>query len=131
MIVQMTEMPEEAILICELAPPYEAMADPKALGAAAHKFYKQVNKPISLILLTSEGKNIHLSFSDAMIGIGILTRGEYALNTMSVTLYNVTEVMTPPVKIVLEAIAKGLYGGITVKIAKSKDEALTLIRAGK
>jgi hypothetical protein len=129
MIVQMTEMPEEAILICELADPYESMADSKAVGAAAHKFYQQLNKPISLIVFAR--KDIQVSFSDAMIGIGILTRGEHALNSIPLTLYNIADNITPPIKIILDAITKGLYGAMKIKTAKTIDEALTMIRAGK
>jgi hypothetical protein len=127
MALKITEMPNEPILICEISDPYNPVEDSHPSNEAAHALYQRVQGPIHMVIIN----NAKTTFSDTMIGIATVTRGEKSLRNLPITLYAMGDINNPIARSLMEAIVKGLYGGINFKLVKSTEEALAMIRAGK
>jgi hypothetical protein len=124
MTIKITQLGDEAILLAELSDPYQPREDSEAIKRAVYELYQKAQRPIALI---STGE-VSLGFSDAMIAMATMIRGEIRLNDFPVTLYPILPVESELTKIVLQAVTKGLYGGIRVKVCPTVDAALTAIR---
>jgi hypothetical protein len=131
MIVNLTELTEDATLLCEVGNPFQPIVDTNALKNALYALHDQVKGPIILIAFASA--EISVSFSDIMMSIATATHGVRRLNALPLTVFTISEQNNTAVKVFVEAFTKGAGDmlNITVKIALTIDEALTLIRAGK
>jgi hypothetical protein len=125
MTVTITELPNEPIIMVDGVEPYYPVEDTQMMNEGAHRLYDRVQGPIYAVLDTSFEAN----FSQLMLAMATATRGDKRMNLLPLTIYATGDVDNFATKIVMEAIAKGMYGGITVKFVKTKDEALAIIRA--
>jgi hypothetical protein len=129
MPLKITEMPNEPIIYCEVYSPYDPVADTNAMKEAAYALHERVKGPIYVI--SHSPHNVTLNLSQAMLGIKTATEGDKPLNALPITFYPIADVHNMAIKLIMEAIARGMYRGMNVKLAKDKDHALEMIRAGK
>jgi hypothetical protein len=126
MPIKNTAIPNEPILLSELIAPFDPVKDVETLKQDLGALYQRVQGPISLIT----SGDIELNFSQMMISLSTITRGEYKFTDLPLTMYSLSDNNSPIIKIMMDAISKGMYGKITIRFVKTVDEALTAIRAG-
>jgi hypothetical protein len=129
MPLKITELPNEPILYCEVYAPYNPINDTNAMKDAAYALYERVRGPIYVISYSPT--DVRLTFSQAVLGIKTATEGDKALNVLPITFYAVADVHNIAIKLIMEAIAKGMYKGMNVKLARDKEDAITMIHANK
>jgi hypothetical protein len=127
MTIKVTELPNEPIMLCEVISPYKPVEDTKTVQDAAYALYERVKGPIYSVSYSLE--DIQMSFPEAIVSFAAGTRGERRLNGLPLTMYLVLDSDSAVMKSMMAAVARGMYGGIDVKLAKNKDEALAMIRA--
>jgi hypothetical protein len=131
MIVKLTELTEDATIICEMGNPFQPIDDTNAIKDALYAIHDQVKGPVTLIALANT--EIGVSFSDIMMSIATATRGVRRLNALPLTVYTIAEQNNAAIKVFVEAFSKsaGDILNINTKIAPTLNDALVMIRADK
>jgi hypothetical protein len=113
--------PQEPILLVEFDQHYDAEVDTEVLKDAVYDLYQAVQGPIYVITV---GQTF-VSLSESIISMNRFTHGDHRLTDLPLTLYAVLERHT----VMMEALVRGMYGGVRVQVCRTIETALREIRA--